>query len=204
LNPVKTPVAILISGRGSNMEKLVEAARAEAYPAAICGVLADRADAAGLAFAAARGIASAAIERSAFADKAAHEAAIQAQLLAWGAQFVALAGFMRVLSPAFVGHWQGRMVNIHPSLLPKYKGLHTHARALAAGDAEHGCSVHWVTAELDGGAVIAQACVPVLPGDTEATLSARVLIEEHRLYADALAVALMGKTMPVEEPTPSS
>jgi phosphoribosylglycinamide formyltransferase 1 len=190
LNPVKIPVAVFISGRGSNMEKLVEAAQADDYPAWICGVLSDRADAAGLKFAEANGIPVAAIERKEFADKAAHEVAIQKQLEMWGAQFVALAGFMRVLLPEFVTLWQGRMVNIHPSLLPKYKGLDTHARALTAGDTEHGCSVHWVTPELDGGAVIAQARVPVLASDTEQTLAARVLLEEHRLYAMALAQIL--------------
>jgi phosphoribosylglycinamide formyltransferase 1 len=190
LNPVKIPVAVFISGRGSNMEKLVEAAQADDYPARICGVLSDRADAAGLKFAEANDIPVAAIERKNFTDKAAHEAAIQNQLEMWGTQFVALAGFMRVLSPEFVTLWQGRMINIHPSLLPKYKGLDTHARALAAGDVEHGCSVHWVTPELDGGAVIAQALVPVLAGDTVETLAARVLIEEHRLYAITLAKIL--------------
>jgi formyltetrahydrofolate-dependent phosphoribosylglycinamide formyltransferase len=194
LNPVKIPVAIFISGRGSNMEKLVEAARAEDHPARICGVISDRADAAGLEFAAQNGIAAKAFERKDFADKAAHEAAIHNQLIQWGTAFVALAGFMRVLSPQFVSLWQGRMINIHPSLLPKYKGLATHARALQSGDSEHGCSVHWVTAELDGGAVIAQASVPVLPGDTEALLSARVLKEEHRLYSEALAKVLRQKS----------
>jgi phosphoribosylglycinamide formyltransferase 1 len=190
LNLAKTPVAVFISGRGSNMEKLVEAARPDDYPARICGVLSDRADAGGLKFAETNGIPVAAIERKDFADKTSHEAAIQNQLQNWGTQFVALAGFMRVLSPEFVTLWQGRMINIHPSLLPKYKGLNTHARALAAGDAEHGCSVHWVTAELDGGDVIAQARVPVSAGDTVETLAARVLIEEHRLYAKALAQIL--------------
>jgi phosphoribosylglycinamide formyltransferase 1 len=172
------------------MEKLVEAAKAPDYPAKICGVLSDRADAAGLKFAEANGIPIAAIERKEFADKAAHEAAIQKQLEMWGPQFVALAGFMRVLSPKFVELWQRRMINIHPSLLPKYKGLDTHARALAAGDLEHGCSVHWVTPELDGGAVIAQARVPIIAGYTEETLAARVLIEEHRLYAKVLGAIL--------------
>jgi phosphoribosylglycinamide formyltransferase 1 len=190
LNPVKIPVAVFISGRGSNMEKLVEAAQADDYPAKICGVLSDRVDAAGLKFAAANGIPVAAIERKNFADKASHEAAIQKQIGSWGTEFVALAGFMRVLSPEFVMLWQGRMINIHPSLLPRYKGLDTHAHALAAGDAEHGCSVHFVTAALDDGAVIAQATVPVLPGDTESSLAARVLIEEHKLYAKALAQIL--------------
>jgi phosphoribosylglycinamide formyltransferase 1 len=172
------------------MEKLVEAARSDDYPARICGVLSDRANAAGLKFAAENGIPVAAIERKDFADKASHEAAIQNQLEMWGTQFVALAGFMRVLSPEFVSLWRGRMINIHPSLLPKYKGLDTHARALAAGDVEHGCSVHWVTRELDGGAVIAQARVQVFAGDTVETLAARVLEQEHWIYSKALAQIL--------------
>jgi phosphoribosylglycinamide formyltransferase 1 len=190
LSPVKIPVAIFISGRGSNMEKLVEAAKAIDYPARICGVLSDRADAAGLSFAGENGIPLATIERKDFADKAAHEAAIQKQLENWETEFVALAGYMRVLSPEFVTLWQGRIINIHPSLLPKYQGLDTHARAVADGDKEHGCSVHWVTAELDGGAVIAQARVPLLDGDTEQTLAARVLKEEHALYPSTLAKIL--------------
>jgi phosphoribosylglycinamide formyltransferase 1 len=190
LNPVKIPVAVFISGRGTNMEKLVEAAGELDYPARICGVLSDRADAAGLKFAEAYGIPAVAIERNSYADKAAHEAAIQKQLQIWGVEFVALAGFMRVLSPEFVTLWQGRMINIHPSLLPKYKGLNTHARALAAGDVEHGCSVHWVTPELDGGAVIAQAIVQVFAGDTVETLAARVLEQEHWIYSKALAQIL--------------
>ena len=190
MNKRKIPVAVFISGRGSNMEKLVEAAKADGYPARICGVLSDKSDAAGLNFASASGIPTAAIERKDHANKAAHEAAVQKQLEDWGTEFVALAGFMRVLSPEFVALWRGRMINIHPSLLPKYKGLDTHARALAAGDTEHGCSVHWVTPELDGGDVIAQARVPVLIDDTEATLAARVLVQEHKLYPLALASVL--------------
>jgi phosphoribosylglycinamide formyltransferase 1 len=194
LNPVmqaaKSNVAVLISGRGSNMACLVEAARNPAHPARICGVLSDRADAPGLAHAAAHGIPTAAIERSNHADKAAHEAAIHAQLNAWGAQFVALAGFMRVLSAEFVARWPRRIINIHPSLLPLHKGLDTHARALAAGDSEHGCTVHEVTAELDAGAIIAQARVPILPGDDATTLAARVLAQEHILYPEALAQVL--------------
>ena len=192
MNPVKIPVAVFTSGRGSNMEKLVEAAQAPDYPARICGVLSDKTDAVGLKFAAAHSIPTIAIERKDFADKASHEAAIQKQLLLWGTEFVALAGFMRVLSPEFVILWQARMINIHPSLLPQYKGLNTHTRALEAGDKEHGCSVHWVTPELDGGAVIAQARLPVLAGDTVATLAARVLIEEHKIYPLALAKVLAG------------
>ena len=182
--------AILISGRGSNMEKLVEAARDPAYPGRVVGVLSDHADAAGLEFAARQGLPTAAIERSDHPDRAAHEAAIGAQLETWGAECIALAGFMRVLSAGFVALWQGRIVNIHPSLLPKFRGLDTHARALAAGEREHGCTVHHVTAELDAGAVIAQGRVPVLTGATAETLAARVLAEEHRLYAPALAGVL--------------
>ncbi len=172
------------------MEKLVDAAKASEYPARICGVLSDRADAGGLKFAAVNGVPVCAIERKDFADRIAHETAIQKQLAIWGAEFVALAGFMRVLSPGFVTHWQGRMINIHPSLLPQYKGLDTHARALAARDKEHGCSVHWVTPELDGGAVIAQARIDVLADETEESLAARVLKEEHKLYAQTLGVVL--------------
>jgi formyltetrahydrofolate-dependent phosphoribosylglycinamide formyltransferase len=186
----KIPVAVFISARGSNMERLVEAARDPAHPARICGVLSDKADAAGLAFARGHGLPAAAITRAGHADKAAHEAAIDAQLSAWGARFIALAGFMRVLSPAFTARWDGRIINIHPSLLPAHKGLDTHARALAAGDAEHGCTVHWVTAELDAGGIIAQSRLAVEPGDTAETLAARVLKLEHALYPSALAKAL--------------
>jgi phosphoribosylglycinamide formyltransferase 1 len=197
LNPVsaraKTPVAVFISGRGSNMEKLVEAARDPAHPARICGVLSDKADAAGLAFARAAGLPAIAIPRAGHADKAAHEAAINTQLIEWGAEFIALAGFMRVLSPAFTQRWSGRIINIHPSLLPRHKGLDTHARALADGDAEHGCTVHWVTAELDAGGIIAQSRLAVEAGDTAETLAARVLKLEHALYPQALAMALQGR-----------
>lgn len=189
----KRRVAVLISGRGSNMEALADACAADDYPATIAGVLSDRADAGGLATAARRGIATAALPRADFADKAAHETAIGDQLRAWDTEFVCLAGFMRLLSADFLAPWRGRIVNIHPSLLPRHKGLDTHARALAAGDAEHGCSVHHVTAGMDEGPVIAQARVPVLPGDTADTLAARVLVEEHRLYPEALKM-LIGQT----------
>ena len=175
------------------MEALADACAANDYPAMIVGVLTDRAGAGGLTVAAQRGIATAALPRAEFADKAAHEAAIGDQLRAWNAEFVCLAGFMRLLSAHFLAPWQGRIINIHPSLLPRHKGLDTHARALAAGDAEHGCSVHHVTAGMDEGPVIAQARVPVLPGDTADTLAARVLVEEHRLYPEALAI-LIGQT----------
>jgi len=172
------------------MEALANACAIEDFPARIIGVLSDRADADGLATAARRGIPTAALPRADFADKATHEAAIGHQLRAWDTEFVCLAGFMRLVSADFLEPWHGRIINIHPSLLPRHKGLDTHARALAAGDVEHGCSVHHVTAGMDEGPVIAQARVPILPGDTAATLAARVLTEEHRLYPEALAMLI--------------
>ena len=175
-------VAILISGRGSNMMSLVE--HAEGYQVVL--VASDRPEAPGLRWAAERAVPTFTLTSSRF-DKAMFEAALDDALRRAGAEAIALAGYMRLLSSAFVAHWQGRIVNIHPSLLPKYKGLDTHARALAAGDAEHGCSVHVVTEELDAGAVLGQARVPVLAGDTADTLAARVLAEEHRLYPRVLA-----------------
>ncbi len=183
----KVPVAVLISGRGSNMLALAEACAKPDYPASIVLVLADKADAGGLEAARALGIKAVAIARSDHASKAAHEAAVQAALAESGAQIVCLAGYMRLLSAEFLAPWQGRIINIHPSLLPRHTGLDTHARALAAGDAEHGCSVHHVTAGMDEGPVMAQARVAVLPGETAETLAARVLAEEHRLYPQALA-----------------
>lgn len=188
----KRPVAILISGRGSNMTALIEAAQAPDYPARIVGVFSNRAAAQGLQTAASHGIATASLAQSAFPDRDAFDQAMTAQLERWGAELVCLAGFMRILSPAFVSHWQGRLINIHPSLLPAYKGLDTHARVLAAGETEHGCTVHFVTPGLDEGPAIAQARVPVLPGDTADTLAARVLVEEHRLYPEALRRLALG------------
>jgi phosphoribosylglycinamide formyltransferase-1 len=183
----KTPVAVLISGRGSNMEALIRAADADDYPARIVGVLSDNADAKGLETAAAKGIPAKSVARADFGSKREHEAAIQAALEEFGAEIVCLAGFMRLLSGDFLAPWEGRIINIHPSLLPKHKGLETHARAIEAGDTLHGCSVHHVTAEMDEGPVICQTEVPVLPGDTPETLAARVLKEEHRIYPLALA-----------------
>jgi len=180
--------AILISGRGSNMMALVEAARDPAYPAEVACVVSNRADAKGLAFAAANGIAAKVIDHKAYADRAAFEDALDRYLRSMNVEIIALAGFMRVLTARFIAGWDGRMINIHPSLLPAYKGLHTHERALADGATSHGCSVHLVTPELDGGPVLLQAMVPVLPGDTPDTLSARVLKEEHRIYPQALAM----------------
>ena len=175
-------VAVLISGRGSNMMSLVE--RAEHYRVVL--IAADRPEAPGLAWAADRGIPT--FTRNARAiGRAAWEAALLDALAAHDVRRIALAGYMRLLTPAFIARFPDRIVNIHPSLLPLYKGLDTHARALAAGDAEHGCSVHVVTEELDGGAVLGQARVPIRPGDTPDTLAARVLAEEHRLYPRILS-----------------
>ena len=183
--------AILISGSGSNMLALLEAARNPSYPARPCLVLSSTPEAAGLARAAVLGVPVAAVDHRPFAkDRAAFEQALDAVLLAHGTEFIALAGFMRVLTGGFVGRWQGRMVNIHPSLLPLYRGLDTHARALAAGDTEHGCTVHWVVPELDAGEIIEQVRVPILPGDDAAMLAARVLAAEHALYPVALARAI--------------
>jgi phosphoribosylglycinamide formyltransferase-1 len=186
-------VGILISGRGSNMAALVAAAQKSGYPAEIAGVISNRAAAPGLAFAAEHGIPTASLAQSAYPSRDAFEAAITRQLEDWNVDIVALAGFMRILGAPFVAHWQGRMINIHPSLLPAYRGLDTHARALADGVAEHGCSVHFVTPGLDEGPVILQAAVPVVAGDTPETLAARVLAVEHRIYPEALARLARGE-----------
>jgi phosphoribosylglycinamide formyltransferase-1 len=186
-------VAILISGRGSNMSALIEAARDPAYPAAIAGVFSNKPDAPGLAIAAGAGIPTAALSHRDFDGKPAFEAAMNAVLDGWAPDVVCLAGFMRLLSADFCERWAGRLINIHPSLLPKHKGLHTHEQALADGSTEHGCTVHFVTPGMDEGPIIAQARVPVLPGDTPDTLAARVLVEEHRLYPAALAMVLRGE-----------
>jgi len=181
-------VAALISGRGSNMAALLAAAEHPDYPAEIALVLSNRADAAGLAHAAARGIPTAVVESRGFrGDRAGFEVAMEAEFARRGIEIIALAGFMRVLTEAFVARWDGRMINIHPSLLPCFPGLDTHARALAAGVRLHGCTVHLVTAGVDEGPILAQAAVPVLQDDTESALAARVLAEEHRLYPAALA-----------------
>jgi phosphoribosylglycinamide formyltransferase-1 len=179
-NPAK--VAVLISGRGSNMQALAAAQGAE-YRLVL--VASDRPDAAGLAWARAAGLETFALSPKGI-GKVAYEDALDTALRAAGADFIALAGYMRLLSDTFVARWCGRIVNIHPSLLPKYKGLDTHARAIAAGDAAGGCSVHVVTEELDGGEVLGRAEVPIRAGDTAETLAARVLAEEHRLYPAVL------------------
>ena len=186
-------VAILISGRGSNMATLIEAARAPDYPAEIVGVLSNRAAAPGLEIAAAHGIATASLAQSKFPSRDMFEDTMTQILESWETDIVCLAGFMRILGEDFVNRWLGRMINIHPSLLPAYKGLHTHERALADGAAEHGCTVHFVTPGLDEGPAILQARVPVLPGDTPDSLTGRVLVEEHRIYPEALRMLASGQ-----------
>lgn len=185
--PAKKRVAVLISGRGSNMAALVEAAKAPDYPAEIVLVLSNVPGAGGLATAAANGIATATIDHKAFnRNREAFEQAMQTELERHRVDIVCLAGFMRILTPWFVGQWEGRMINIHPALLPAYKGLDTHARALADGAREHGATVHFVTPGMDEGETILQEAVPVLPGDTPETLGRRVLEVEHRIYPQAL------------------
>jgi phosphoribosylglycinamide formyltransferase-1 len=191
-----TRVAVLISGRGSNMEALLRAAAVPGYPAKPALVVANRPDAAGLSVAAAHGVEALCIDHRRFGrDRGAHERAIQAELAARGIELVCLAGYMRLLTPFLVQEWAGRMLNIHPSLLPAFPGLDTHARALAAGVALHGCTVHEVTEVMDEGPIVGQAAVPVLPGDTADTLAARVLAQEHVLYPLALR-AFLGEGVP--------
>ena len=191
---IQTRVAVLISGRGSNLGALLDAAETPGYPARIALVLSNRLDAAGLALAAGRGVAAHAIDHRPFArDRAAHEAAVHAALLEHDIGLVCLAGYMRLLTPFLVGAWAQRMLNVHPSLLPAFPGLDTHARALAGGVKLHGCTVHLVTDQMDAGPILAQAAVPVLPSDTEASLAARVLIQEHRIYPEALRLHASGR-----------
>ena len=189
----RNKVAILISGRGSNMRALVEAARDPDYPAEIVVVISNRADAGGLRFAENSGIATAIVPHAGFSDRAAFDAALDAEIHRHGAEFICLAGFMRLLSEGFVEAWRDRMINIHPSLLPAFRGLDTHARALQAGVGQAGCTVHFVRADVDSGPIVDQATVPVLPGDSEDTLAARVLEQEHILYPKALRVVLEGR-----------
>ncbi|TPK97401.1 MULTISPECIES: phosphoribosylglycinamide formyltransferase [unclassified Mesorhizobium] len=184
---------VLISGRGSNMTALIAAAADPSYPAEIVGVISDRANAAGLGIAQSRGIATKVVQRADHPSRDAYDAALDAALTGFGADIVALAGYMRILGRGLVEKWQGRMVNIHPALLPAFKGLDTHARAIRAGVRIHGCSVHFVTPEMDDGPIIAQAAVPVMVGDNEDTLAARVLKVEHRLYPLALGLVAEGK-----------
>ena len=179
-------IVILISGRGSNMEAVVRAAHSEAWPAKIAAVISNKADAKGLEFAQAHGIPTAVVANKDFATRDQFDAKLQEVIDGFAPDLVVLAGFMRILTAPFVEHYEGRMLNIHPSLLPLFPGLHTHQQAINARVAEHGATVHFVTAELDHGPVVAMAKVPVMPGDTEDTLSARVLVEEHKLYPYAI------------------
>jgi phosphoribosylglycinamide formyltransferase-1 len=179
-------VVVLISGRGSNLQAILDAG----IP--VAAVISNRADAPGLALAAGHGIATAVVEHGRYATREEFEAALAAEIDRHAPRLVALAGFMRVLTPGFVARYAGRLVNIHPSLLPEFPGLDTHARALAAGATRHGCTVHFVTERLDHGPIIAQAAVPILPGDSAQALAARVLEQEHRLYPRAIRWFLDG------------
>jgi phosphoribosylglycinamide formyltransferase-1 len=180
------PIVVLISGRGSNLRAIVECSEAGRLHAVVRAVLSDRADAAGLEFARSHGIPAEHLSPRGFADRSAYDAALAARIDGYAPGAVVLAGFMRILGPGFTTRYEGRLLNIHPSLLPKYRGLHTHRRVLEAGDAEHGASVHFVTAELDGGPVVLQGRLRVNPGDDEALLAERVLEIEHRILPRAI------------------
>lgn len=179
-------IVVLISGRGSNMEAIVQACATEGWNARIAAVVSNQPDAPGLAFARARGIATAVVDHRQHASRESFDAELQRAIDAFAPNLLVLAGFMRILTPGFVAHYAGRMVNVHPSLLPAFAGLNTHRRALEAGCKATGATVHFVTADLDHGPIIAQAVVPVLPGDSEETLAARVLAREHTLYPRAV------------------
>jgi formyltetrahydrofolate-dependent phosphoribosylglycinamide formyltransferase len=196
---MKQRAAVLISGRGSNMAALVAASRDPTFPVEFVLVLSNREQAPGIALAASLGVPTAVVPHRLFgSDRAAHEAAIDAALVAADVQIVCLAGYMRLLTPFLVQRWAGRMLNIHPSLLPAFPGLDTHARALAAGARLHGCTVHLVTQKMDEGPILAQAAVPVMPGDTEDTLAERVLAQEHVIYP--LALRLFASRLPGNVP----
>jgi phosphoribosylglycinamide formyltransferase 1 len=191
---MKKRVAILISGRGSNMTALIEAASAKDYPAEIALVVSSRPDAAGLRRASADGIPTAVVDHTQFGDREAFEQALDRKLGEYRIDVVCLAGFMRLLTPWFVERWSGRMLNIHPSLLPQFKGLDTHRRALEAGAKRHGATVHFVVPEMDAGPIVLQDSVAVLENDTEETLAARVLELEHQIYPRALRAVAQGLT----------
>ena len=190
---MKKRVGILISGRGSNMMALVEAARAPDYPVEIATVVSSRPDAPGLGWAKAQKLPALALDHKAYVSREAFDEAIHAALTAAGVDLVALAGFMRIQSAAFVAKWAGRQLNIHPSLLPLFKGLHPHKQALDAGVKVSGCTVHFVTEEMDAGPIVAQAAVPALDADTPETLAERILVAEHKLYPLALALVASGR-----------
>jgi phosphoribosylglycinamide formyltransferase 1 len=191
--PAKLPVVILISGTGSNMQRLAVLAQSGDLPIDIKAVVSDRATAQGLDTAAQLGIATAVLSPKQFSERALFDAALAELVDGYAPQLVVLAGFMRILSDSFVARFADRMINIHPSLLPKYRGLHTHQRAIEAGDVEHGASVHFVNQELDGGALIIQARVPVLPNDTPDTLAQRVLQQEHHIFPEAVRLIATGR-----------
>jgi len=186
-------IVILISGRGSNMEAVVRAAKAEQWPARIAAVISNKADAKGLEFAASHGIPTAVVSNKDYPSREAFDAALQEVIDGFSPDLVVLAGFMRILTPGFVAHYENRMLNIHPSLLPLFPGLHTHEQALASGAATHGATVHFVTAELDHGPLVDQVSVPVLPGDTADVLAARVLEQEWILYPRAIRWFVEGR-----------
>lgn len=186
-------IVILLSGRGSNMRSIVESCAAEGWPARVVAVIGNRADAAGLGWAAERGIPTAVVEHRQFPDRAEFDAELARVIDGWAPDLVLLAGFMRILTAGFVQHYQGRLLNIHPSLLPAFGGLHTHRRAIEQGCKLAGATVHFVTPELDHGPIVAQAVVPVLPQDDEDALAARVLAQEHRLYPMAVRWFVQGR-----------
>ena len=186
-------IVILISGRGSNMQAIVRAAKQEQWPCRIAAVISNRADAEGLKFAAEHGIQTAVVVSKEFPTREAFDAALQAEIDSYAPDLVVLAGFMRILTPGFVEHYAGRMLNIHPSLLPSFTGLATHRQALDAGVKVHGATVHFVTAELDHGPIVAQAVVPVLPADDEHALADRVLVQEHIIYPRAVRWFVEGR-----------
>ena len=190
---MRRKVAVLISGRGSNMQSLVRACAEPGYPAEIVLVLSNRADAAGLDYAREAGIPTAVVSHRDFPDRAAFDAAMEEEILRHGAELICLAGFMRLLDSRIIEAWQDRMINIHPSLLPSFKGLDTHERALEAGVKLAGCTVHFVRPEMDTGPIIAQAAVPVLPDDTPDSLAARILEQEHVIYPMALRLVAEGR-----------
>lgn len=191
--PSKLPVVILISGTGSNMQRLAELAQAGELPIEIKAVVSDRIDAKGLQTAASMGIATYTLSPKQFSERALFDAALADVVAGYAPQLIILAGFMRILGGNFIPRFADRMLNIHPSLLPKYRGLHTHQRALAAGDTEHGVSVHFVTEELDGGPVVMQARIPVLPDDSADSLAKRVLQQEHRIFPDTIRLVASGR-----------
>lgn len=189
------PVAVLVSGRGSNLQALIRARDADALPIDFTLVASDKAEAPALRMAESHGIASLALDPKSFPDRRSYDLELFKRIADSGARLVILAGFMRIIDADAVAPWRGRMINIHPSLLPKYRGLHTHRKALAAGDSQHGASVHFVTAELDGGPVIAQALVDIREGDDEDALAARLLPLEHRLLPATLAMIARDRVM---------